>query len=58
MNILMIHPHDLYSPLEPWTIRIKSLARELKAAGHAVRLVYFPLITGMPRGNSPSTVLR
>ncbi len=43
MNILLIHPHDLYSPSEPWTIRIKKFAQELTAQGHAVKLVYFPL---------------
>jgi len=36
----MIHPHDVYSPLEPWTIRITSIARELEALGHEVRVVY------------------
>jgi glycosyltransferase involved in cell wall biosynthesis len=36
----MIHPHDVYSPVEPWTIRITSLARELEGLGHEVKLVY------------------
>ena len=36
----MVHPHDVYSPLEPWTIRITSIARCLEALGHEVRLVY------------------
>ncbi len=40
MRVLMIHPHDIYSPLEPWTIRITSLARSLTKLGHEVRLVY------------------
>ena len=40
MRVLMVHPHDIYSPLEPWTIRIVALARELTAMGHEVRLVY------------------
>lgn len=43
MNILMIHPHDIYSPKEPWTIRIKNIAREFVKKGHRVKLVYFPL---------------
>ncbi|MFA5362807.1 MAG: glycosyltransferase family 4 protein [Candidatus Omnitrophota bacterium] len=43
MNILLIHPHDLYSPSEPWTIRIKKFAQEFMKAGHSVTLVYFPL---------------
>ncbi len=36
----MIHPHDVYSPLEPWTIRVTSIARELEALGHEVKVVY------------------
>ena len=43
MNILMVHPHDIHSPVEPWTRRIKCLARELVKNGHQTRLVYFPL---------------
>ena len=43
MNILMIHPHDIYSSLEPWTVRITSIAQELVKKGHKVKLVYFPL---------------
>lgn len=43
MKILMLHPHDIFSPLEPWTIRILSLAKELTKFGHKVRLIYFPL---------------
>jgi len=43
MNILLIHPHDIYSVSEPWTRRIKSIAEELVKKGHAVRLVYFSL---------------
>jgi len=43
MNILLIHPHDIYSPAEPWTRRIKSIAEELVKNGHQVRLVYFSL---------------
>ena len=43
MNILMIHPHDLYSPSEPWTIRIKNIACQFIEKGHLAKLVYFPL---------------
>ena len=40
MRVLMIHPHDIYSPVEPWTIRITSLARCLTVRGHEVKLAY------------------
>ena len=40
MRVLMVHPHDIYEPLEPWTIRITALARCLTELGHEVRLVY------------------
>jgi len=43
MNILMIHPHDIYSSLEPWTVRIVYIAKEFIKKGHRVKLVYFPL---------------
>ncbi|MDD5155465.1 MAG: glycosyltransferase family 4 protein [Candidatus Omnitrophica bacterium] len=43
MNILMVHPHDLYSSLEPWTVRVKKLAVEFANRGHLVKLAYFPL---------------
>jgi glycosyltransferase involved in cell wall biosynthesis len=43
MNILMIHPHDLFSRKEPWTIRIKNIAQEFKRKGHSVKIIYFPL---------------
>lgn len=43
MNILMIHPHDLYSAQEPWTVRIVNIAKEFSKKGHSVKLVYFPL---------------
>lgn len=43
MNILMVHPHDLYSSLEPWTVRVKKLAIEFINRGHLVKLAYFPL---------------
>ncbi len=39
----MVHPHDIYSHVEPWTVRIEHLAREYVTRGHEVRLVYFPL---------------
>ena len=39
----MIHPHDIFSPNEPWTIRIVSLAREFRDQGHKVKLAYCPL---------------
>ena len=39
----MIHPHDIYSVSEPWTIRITSIAKEFVKLGHEVKLVYFPL---------------
>ncbi|MEE8480278.1 MAG: glycosyltransferase family 4 protein [Desulfobacterales bacterium] len=40
MKILMIHPHDIYHDLEPWTVRITYLAQELIESGHEVKLVY------------------
>ena len=43
MRILMIHPHDIHSSVEPWTRRIKSLASELVKDNHEVKLIYFPL---------------
>lgn len=43
MNILMIHPHDLFDKSEPWTIRIKSLAKEFVKKQNKVKLCYFPL---------------
>lgn len=43
LNILMVHPHDIYSASEPWTIRITSIAHEFVKMGHKVKLVYFPL---------------
>ena len=43
MKILMIHPHDIYSVSEPWTIRMTSIAHEFAKKGHHVKLVYFPL---------------
>ena len=43
MKILMVHPHDIYSASEPWTIRITHIAEEFAKLGHEVKLVYFPL---------------
>lgn len=43
MKIFMVHPHDLFSPVEPWTIRIIKFAEELQKKGHVVRIAYFPL---------------
>jgi glycosyltransferase involved in cell wall biosynthesis/MoaA/NifB/PqqE/SkfB family radical SAM enzyme len=40
MNILMLHPHDVYSNSEPWTVRITYLATEMVKRGHHVRLMY------------------
>lgn len=40
MNILMLHPHDLW--YDPWTIRILALARELQNRGHTVTLCHMP----------------
>ena len=40
MRVLMVHPHDIYDPLEPWTIRITALARCLTQLGHEVKVVY------------------
>lgn len=39
----MLHPHDIFSPSEPWTIRIVSIAREFTDMGHEVKLAYCPL---------------
>jgi len=43
LRILMVHPHDIYSTTEPWTIRITNIAKEFVRLGHTVKLVYFPL---------------
>ncbi len=40
MKIMMVHPHDIYHDLEPWTVRITYLAQELVRAGHEVQLIY------------------
>jgi glycosyltransferase involved in cell wall biosynthesis len=43
MKILMVHPHDIYHDLEPWTVRITYLAMELMKSGHDIRLLYHDL---------------
>ena len=43
LKIVMVHPHDIYSAKEPWTIRIVEIARKFKEFGHDVKLIYFPL---------------
>jgi len=43
LKILMLHPHDIYSAKEPWTIRIVEIAKQLVKKGHEVKLIYFPL---------------
>jgi glycosyltransferase involved in cell wall biosynthesis/MoaA/NifB/PqqE/SkfB family radical SAM enzyme len=40
MRILMIHPHDIYSHQEPWTVRVTYLAGEFVRRGHDVKLFY------------------
>jgi len=48
MRILMIHPHDIYSRQEPWTVRGTYLAREFVKRGHEVKLVYHLLDPTIP----------
>ncbi|NLH47019.1 MAG: glycosyltransferase [Myxococcales bacterium] len=48
MNILMFHPHDVYSDSEPWTVRITYLATEFVKRGHHVRLIYHLLDPRIP----------
>ncbi len=48
MKILMIHPHDIYSNLEPWTIRITNIAKEFVKRDCQVKLVYHLLDTTLP----------
>ena len=43
----MIHPHDIYSNIEPWTIRITNIAKEFVKKGHQVKLVYHLLDTNI-----------
>ncbi len=40
VRILMVHPHDIYDDLEPWTVRMIYLAKEIVHSGHDVRLIY------------------
>ena len=49
MNILIIHPHDIWSDYEPWTSRVRSIAGQLVQRGHRVRLVYFHHVGGEER---------
>jgi len=42
MKIFLLHPHDIYSESEPWTIRIVKLSQEFVKKGHDVKLAYFP----------------
>lgn len=56
MNILMVHPHDLYSDLEPWTKRIKYIAKEFVKNGHQVKLIYFPLWNRPKRNEEPERI--
>ncbi|MCP4549399.1 MAG: glycosyltransferase [bacterium] len=55
MRILMIHPHDLHSDLEPWTVRITYLATELCKRGHEVAVVYHALGDPGPVEKLPGT---
>lgn len=41
MKILLIHPHDLWADEEPWTSRIRNIAKQLVLYGHEVRVVHF-----------------
>lgn len=43
MKIVLVHPHDVFSVYEPWTVRIREFANEMSRAGHSVKLAYFPL---------------
>jgi glycosyltransferase involved in cell wall biosynthesis len=43
VKIVMVHPHDVFSSFEPWTVRIRALSRELARIGHEVELVTFTL---------------
>ncbi len=36
----MVHPHDIYHDIEPWTVRITYLAQEFVKVGHEVKLIY------------------
>jgi len=43
MNILMVHPHDLFDKAEPWTTRVRNIAGKFTEKNHRVKLCYFPL---------------
>jgi len=43
MKIAMVHPHDIFSDMEPWTVRVTYLAKEFVKKGHQVQLIYFPV---------------
>ncbi|MCM8813225.1 MAG: glycosyltransferase family 4 protein, partial [Candidatus Omnitrophica bacterium] len=43
MKILMVHPHDLFSPEEPWAVRVRMFAVEFVKQGYRVTIIYFPL---------------
>ncbi len=40
VRILMVHPHDIYDDLEPWTVRMTYLAKEIVHSGNDVKLIY------------------
>ncbi|MBI4568102.1 MAG: glycosyltransferase family 4 protein [Planctomycetes bacterium] len=48
MRILLLHPHDITSEREPWTVRITSLAGEFVRRGHEVKLIYHLLDSSRP----------
>ncbi len=51
MRILLIHPHEVFSKLEPWTIRIVSFGNVFVKKGHEVKIAYFPLEWNKALGN-------
>jgi glycosyltransferase involved in cell wall biosynthesis len=46
MKILMVHPHDIFSEAEPWTRRVREIAKCFARKGHQVKVVFFPLVKG------------
>jgi len=58
MKILMVHPHDIYSLAEPWSVRIVYLAKEFEKKGHTVELAYFPLEWNRQKASSLSENIR
>lgn len=56
MNILMVHPHDLFDSSEPWTIRIKNIAQEFVRNAHKVKLCYFPLAINEDKAQTEHSV--